>query len=30
MRWYDSAEYEPLKQMRLESNLGDLIVVEGG
>ena len=29
MRWYDSAEYEPLKQMRLESNLGDLIVVEG-
>jgi uncharacterized protein (DUF1330 family) len=29
MRWYDSEEYEPLKQMRLESNLGDMIVVEG-
>jgi hypothetical protein len=24
MRWYDSKEYEPLKQMRLESNLGDM------
>ncbi len=29
MRWYDSVEYAPLKQMRLESNLGDLIMVEG-
>lgn len=29
MRWYDSAEYAPLKQMRLESNLGDMIVVAG-
>jgi uncharacterized protein (DUF1330 family) len=29
MRWYDSEEYEPLKQMRLESNLGDMIIVEG-
>ena len=28
MRWYDSEEYAPLKQMRLESNLGDMIVVE--
>jgi uncharacterized protein (DUF1330 family) len=28
MRWYDSREYEPLKQMRLESNLGDMIIVE--
>ena len=28
MRWYDSEEYEPLKQMRLESNLGDMIIVE--
>lgn len=28
MRWYDSKEYEPLKQMRLESNLGDMIVVD--
>jgi uncharacterized protein (DUF1330 family) len=28
MRWYDSPEYEPLKQMRLESNLGDMIIVE--
>lgn len=28
MRWYDSQEYEPLKQMRLESSLGDMIVVE--
>jgi uncharacterized protein (DUF1330 family) len=29
MRWYDSAEYEPLKQMRLQSNLGDMVVVDG-
>lgn len=28
MRWYDSDQYAPLKQMRLESNLGDMIVVE--
>ncbi len=28
MHWYDSEEYEPLKQMRLESNLGDMIIVE--
>lgn len=27
--WYDSPEYAPLKQMRLESNVGDIIVVEG-
>ena len=27
--WYESPEYAPLKQMRLESNLGDIIVVEG-
>lgn len=28
MRWYDSAEYAPLKQMRLDSNVGDIIVVD--
>src|ERR1700741_4057737 len=28
MRWYDSEESSPLKQMRLESNLGDMIVVD--
>ncbi|MGH2842443.1 MAG: DUF1330 domain-containing protein [Solirubrobacteraceae bacterium] len=28
MRWYDSEEYQPLKQMRLKSNLGDIIAVE--
>jgi uncharacterized protein (DUF1330 family) len=28
MRWYDSREYEPLKQMRLESNRGDMVIVE--
>ena len=28
MRWYESAEYAPLKQMRLESNTGDIIVVD--
>jgi uncharacterized protein (DUF1330 family) len=28
MRWYDSQEYAPLKRMRLDSNLGDMIVVE--
>ncbi len=26
--WYESPEYAPLKQMRLESNVGDIIVVE--
>ena len=30
MAWYDSPEYAPLKQMRLESNIGDIIVVDGG
>ena len=29
MRWYDSPEYAPLKQMRLDSNVGDIIVVHG-
>ena len=29
MAWYDSPEYAPLKQMRLESNTGDIIVVDG-
>jgi uncharacterized protein (DUF1330 family) len=28
MRWYESPEYAPLKQMRLESNNGDIIVVD--
>ena len=28
MRWYDSPEYAPLKQMRLDSNIGDMIVVD--
>jgi uncharacterized protein (DUF1330 family) len=28
MRWYDSPEYAPLKQMRLDSNVGDIIVVD--
>lgn len=28
MRWYDSPEYAPLKQMRLDSNVGDVIVVD--
>jgi uncharacterized protein (DUF1330 family) len=28
MRWYESPEYAPLKQMRLESNVGDIIVVD--
>ena len=28
--WYDSPEYAPLKQMRLESNTGDMVVVDGG
>ncbi|MGH7174303.1 MAG: DUF1330 domain-containing protein [Gemmataceae bacterium] len=30
MRWYESPEYAPLKQMRLDSNVGDIIVVDGG
>lgn len=30
MRWYDSPEYAPLKQMRLESNIGDIVVVDAG
>lgn len=29
MSWYESPEYAPLKQMRLESNTGDFVVVEG-
>ena len=29
MAWWDSPEYAPLKQMRLESNIGDIIVVDG-
>jgi uncharacterized protein (DUF1330 family) len=28
MAWYESPEYAPLKQMRLESNTGDIIVIE--
>lgn len=28
MTWYESADYAPLLQMRLESNAGDLLVVE--
>ena len=28
--WYNSPEYAPLKQMRLESNIGDILVVDGG
>ncbi len=28
MRWYESPKYAPLKQMRLESNVGDIIVVD--
>ncbi len=30
MRWYESPEYAPLKQMRLESNVGDIIIVDAG
>lgn len=30
MTWYESPEYAPLKQMRLESNVGDVIVVDSG
>jgi uncharacterized protein (DUF1330 family) len=28
MRWFESPEYAPLKQMRLDSNVGDMIVVD--
>ncbi len=28
MRWYESPQYAPLKQMRLDSNVGDIIVVD--
>lgn len=28
MAWYDSPEYEPLKEIRLESNVGEMIVVD--
>jgi uncharacterized protein (DUF1330 family) len=28
MNWYQSSEYVPLKQMRLESNIGDFVVVD--
>jgi uncharacterized protein (DUF1330 family) len=28
MRWYESPEYAPLKQMRLDSNIGDMIVID--
>lgn len=27
--WYESAEYAPLKQMRLDSNIGDIIAIDG-
>jgi uncharacterized protein (DUF1330 family) len=27
--WYESPDYAPLKQMRLESNIGDIIAIEG-
>jgi uncharacterized protein (DUF1330 family) len=27
--WYESPEYAPLKQMRLDSNIGDTIAIEG-
>ncbi|MGH9086656.1 MAG: DUF1330 domain-containing protein [Acidimicrobiales bacterium] len=29
MTWYESEEYAPLKRMRLESNTGDIFVIEG-
>jgi uncharacterized protein (DUF1330 family) len=28
--WWNSPEYAPLKEMRVESNIGDIIVVEDG
>jgi uncharacterized protein (DUF1330 family) len=28
MNWYQSPKYVPLKQMRLESNIGDFVVVD--
>lgn len=27
--WFDSPEYAPLKQLRLESSTGDLLIFEG-
>lgn len=30
MTWYESEQYAPLKQMRRESNTGDVIAIEGG
>ncbi|MGB9183789.1 MAG: DUF1330 domain-containing protein [Solirubrobacteraceae bacterium] len=27
--WYESPDYAPLKQMRLDSNIGDIIAIEG-
>ena len=30
MAWWNSPEYAPLQEMRVESNIGDIIVVEGG
>lgn len=27
--WYESPDYAPLKQMRLESNIGDIIAIQG-
>lgn len=27
--WYESTEYAPLKQMRLDSNIGDIIAIHG-
>jgi hypothetical protein len=30
MAWWDSPECAPLKQMRLERNTGDIIVVDSG
>jgi uncharacterized protein (DUF1330 family) len=29
MRWYESPVYAPLKEMRLASNVGDIVVVDG-
>jgi uncharacterized protein (DUF1330 family) len=28
MRWFDSPEYAPLKELRLESNTGSMIVID--
>jgi uncharacterized protein (DUF1330 family) len=27
--WYEAPDYAPLKQMRLDSNIGDIIAIEG-